>query len=129
MTFIIFDGDCNFCNRSILFFAKRDTNNTLKFTRSTSEFGKKLLAKHRIMGLEKSTLIMLKKNNVFIKSDAVRKILLELPNYKILGVVMCIIPKKVSNWFYDVFSKYRNSVPLPNSCELPDIEIRNKFID
>ncbi len=81
------------------------------------------------MGLEKSTIIVLKKNDVYTKSDAIKKILLELPNYKILGIIMFIIPKRVSNWFYDMFSKYRNSIPLPNSCEVPEKNVRNKFLD
>ena len=47
------------------------------------------------------TIILIKKENFYIKSIAIRKILLRISYYKILGYVMFLIPKKVSDCFYD----------------------------
>lgn len=125
---IIYDGNCGFCNRIIMFFAKNDKNNEFKFISSISEFGIKVLLRNNIKGLEKSTIILIEKETFYIKSIATRKILLRIPYFKILGYVMFLIPKKVSDWFYDFISNRRKRIVKNNDCEMPSLEMRNKFI-
>lgn len=126
-SFIIFDGDCGFCNKTVMFVARNDKNNTFKFISSSSDFGIKLLLKHNIKGLEKSTIILIE-NKVYIKSVAIRKILLKIPFYKIIGYLMFLFPKKASNYVYDWFSKNRKFIIQNNICEIPSSKIRKKFI-
>ena len=126
--YIIFDGDCGFCNKMIMVFAKNDKNNNFKFVSSLSEFGIKILLKNKFKGLEKSTIILIEKESFYVKSIAIRKILLRIPYFKILGYIMFLIPKKVSDWFYDFISNRRKRIVKNNDCEIPTSEIRKKFI-
>jgi len=128
MRFVIYDGDCGFCNKMIMVFAKNDKNNNFKFVSSLSEFGIKFLLKYNIKGLEKSTIILIKKKNFYIKSTAIRKILLRISYFRILGYVMFLIPKKVSDCFYDFISNRRKRILKNDYCEIPTSEIRKKFI-
>lgn len=125
---IIFDGECGFCNKMIMFFAKNDKNNDFKFVSSFSEFGIKLLLKYNIKGVEKSTIILIEKERFYIKSIAIRKILLRIPYFRILGYLMFLIPKKVSDCFYYFISNRRKRIVKNNNCEISTLEIRKKFI-
>ncbi len=125
--YIIFDGECGFCNKTIMFIAKNDKNNTFKFISSLSKFGTKLLLKYNIKGLEKATIILVE-NEVYIKSVAIRKILLKISSYKIIGYLMFLFPKKLSDYVYDLISKNRKLIIKNSICEIPNSEIRKKFI-
>ena len=128
MKFVIYDGDCGFCNKTIMVFAKNDKNNDFKFVSSLSEFGIKLLLKYNIKGLEKSTIILIEKESFCIRSIAIRNILLRIPYFRMLGYIMFLIPRKVSDWFYDFISNRRKRIVKNNDCEMPTLEMRKKFI-
>lgn len=125
---IIYDGNCGFCSRTVMFLAKNDKNNDFKFVSSLSEFGIKVMLKNNIKGLEKSTVILIEKESFYIQSIAIRKILLRIPYFRILGYVMFLIPKKVSDCFYAFISNRRKRIVKNNICEIPTPEIRKKFI-
>ena len=128
ISIIIFDGDCGFCNRTIMFFAKNDVNNCFKFISNNSDFGKGLLQKIQILGLEQSTIVLIENDNTFTRSSAIWRILLKIPKYRMLGFSLLLIPKKVSDWFYDFISNRRKRIVNNNDCEIPTLEMRKKFI-
>ena len=125
---IVFDGECRFCNRTIMFIARNDINNYFKFISSSSNFGIELLEKHKIKGIKKSTIILIEKENIYTKSIAIREVFLKIPKYRIIGLLLFMIPKKISDIFYDFTSKYRKRLIKNNACEIPPPEIREKFI-
>ena len=127
--YIIFDGKCGFCNKMIMFIAKNDKNNKFKFVSSHSVLGIKLLSRHQIRGLEKSTIILVENESKFhIKSLAIRNILLKLPYYKLIGNFMYIFPIRFSNAVYDIISKNRKLIIKNNICKIPTSKTRGKFI-
>tara|TARA_B110000908_G_C10149342_1_gene400579 strand:+ start:600 stop:1001 length:402 start_codon:yes stop_codon:yes gene_type:complete len=128
-SYIIFDGECGFCNKIIMFIARNDKNNTFKFISNFSEFGAKILLKNKIKGLEKSTIILVEnENEIYTKSLAVRKILLKIKYYKMVGYLMFLFPKKISDYVYDLISKNRKLIIKNNICEIPNTVIQKKFI-
>lgn len=128
MRFVIYDGDCGFCNKNIMLIARNDKGNNFKFVSNLSDFGENLLKNFQIEGLEQSTIILIEQRNYYTKSLAIKKILLKIPYFKILGCLMFLIPQKVSNWFYDFISKRRNRIVKNNVCKIPTLEVRKKFI-
>jgi len=128
-SYIIFDGECGFCNKTVMFIANNDKYNNFIFVSNLSEFGIKLLLKHNIDGLEKTTILLLEnKNEIYTKTIAIRRIALKLPYYKIFGYLMFLFPKKLADYMYDLFSKNRKMIIKNDICEIPNVEIRNKFI-
>jgi predicted DCC family thiol-disulfide oxidoreductase YuxK len=128
-SYIIFDGECGFCNKIIMFIARNDKNNTFKFISNFSKFGAKILLKNKIKGLEKSTIILVEnENEIYTKSLAVRKILLKIKYYKMVGYLMFLFPKKISDYVYDLISKNRKLIIKNNICEIPNTVIQKKFI-
>lgn len=127
--YVIYDGECGFCNKTIMFIAKNDKRNIFKFVSSLSEFGKKLLEKYAIKGLEKSTIVLVEnENRIYTKSLAIRKILLKISSYKMIGYLMFLFPKQLSDYAYDLISKNRKRIIKNNICEIPSPEIQKKFI-
>jgi predicted DCC family thiol-disulfide oxidoreductase YuxK len=128
-SYIVYDGDCGFCNKTVMFVAKNDKNNNFKFVSSLSGFGIKLLLKHNVKGLEKATIILIEsENGIYTKSVAVRKLMLKLPYYKLIGNLMFLFPKILSDYVYDFISKNRKLIIKNDICEIPNVEIRKKFI-
>jgi len=112
-----------------MFIARNDKNNNFKFVSSFSDFGIKLLLNNKIEGLEKLTIILVEKESeIYIKSVAIRKIILKLPYYKLIGYFMFIIPEKISDYLYNFISKNRKMIIKNKICEIPNFEIRKKFI-
>lgn len=65
---ILFDGVCNFCNSSINFILKNDTNNRFKFASIQSDTGKLYIKKYQLQELD--SVIVITHNKALIKSDA-----------------------------------------------------------
>ena len=128
-SYIVYDGDCGFCNKTVMFVAKNDKNNNFKFVSNLSDFGTKILLKNNIKGLEKSTIIFVNnKSKIYTKSVAIRKVLLKIPYYKVIGYLMFLFPKRLSDYVYDLISKNRKLIIKNSICEIPNSEIRKKFI-
>ncbi len=128
MTYLIYDGACGFCNKLVMFVAKNDVNNHFIFVSSLSVFGADLLLKHHIVGLEEATIILLEDNQLFIRSLAVRKILQKLPKYKFSGLIMYLLPNRLTDYIYNFIAKHRKKIIRNNNCEIPSAKIREKFI-
>lgn len=129
MEYLIYDGACGFCNKMVMFVAKNDSRNQFLFVSSLSEKGKSLLEKHQVSGLEESTIILLENDRFSVKSLAVQKILLKLPKFKFAGLLMYLFPITFSDFFYDIIAKHRKKIIRNNNCEIPNTEIRKKFIN
>ena len=129
-SYIIYDGDCSFCNKAIIYIAKRDKKDCFLFVSGCSKFGEELLKKYYIKGLEKHTIILIEREAILTKSAAVRKILLRLAlGYQFIGKLIGIFPKNVADGIYEFISKRRKSISSNhNSCEAPSAEVRRKFI-
>lgn len=127
-SYIIYDGSCGFCNKTIMFIAKIDKKDKFKFVHNFSNFGKELLQENNIKGLEKDTIILVEKNKVFVKSTAVKRIFLETSNYYFLGVLLSIFPEKISNYLYNFISNRRKRIINNSICKIPNGEIRKKFL-
>ncbi len=129
MEYLIYDGACGFCNKMVMFVAKNDSKNHFLFVSSLSEKGISLLKKYQISGLEDSTIILLENEGYSVKSLAVRKILLKLPKFKFAGMLMYLSPIIFSNFIYDIIAKHRKKIIKNTNCEIPNAEIRQKFIN
>lgn len=91
---ILFDGICNLCNSSVNFILKRDKKKQFRFVALQSEEGKELIAKYKIPQ-ETDSVILIKKNEIFIESDSAIEISQLLPFPWNWAVAFKIIPK---NW-------------------------------
>ena len=79
MNIVLFDGICNLCNRTVSFLIKNDTNNLLHYTAQQNQAGIDIMHQYGLEAANKSV-IFIKEDKVFYKSDAIIKCLSPLSN-------------------------------------------------
>lgn len=125
---ILFDGVCNFCNGSVNFLIKRDSKGIFKYAPLQSEIGQNIIAKYNIPETVDS-IILLKENNIYIKSNAVIEIIKELKWYWKMLIIVKILPKKFRDLLYDVIANNRYKwFGKMDSCMIPDENVKSRFI-
>ncbi len=126
---ILFDGLCNLCNGSVNFILKRDKVGKFKFASLQSEIGIELTKKYNIDTNIVDSIILIKNDNVFIKSSAVLEILKDLPiGWRIL-LIGIILPNFIRDWMYDLIVKHRYKIfGKKDECPIPPKDVQNKFL-
>lgn len=126
--YIIFDGDCGFCNHTMIYIANNDTENQFKLVSNQSKFGLKILENFNISPLKiNETILLIDRQYFYEKSEAFIKILLVLPKYRVIGKILKFIPKNISDYFYNIISHFRKKI-IKNNCTVPNKNIKEKFI-
>jgi predicted DCC family thiol-disulfide oxidoreductase YuxK len=127
--FIVFDGDCGFCNKSIMYFARIDNNNEYLFVSNLSKKGTDLLLKFNINNLSKDTIILINNEKYFLKSKAIFNFLIDVRKSKILKFFIGMLPLCFCDKVYDFIAKYKKKIISNSICELPSLEISQKIIN
>jgi predicted DCC family thiol-disulfide oxidoreductase YuxK len=129
MNIILFDGVCNFCNATVNTIIKYDTHNHFKFAAQQSEPGQRILREAGYKVESFNSVLLLKNNHVFTKTDAVIetcKLLTGLPRILIL---LKYVPKPLRDFGYSIIAKYRYSIfGKRTTCMVPNQAVKNKFI-
>ena len=125
---IIFDGVCNFCNKSVNFIIKRDPNFHFIFAPYQEENTQRLLKKYDIQMQSEDTLILIKDGKYFTKSDAALEIIKELSGFWYLLGVFRFFPTVLRDDLYDMISKNRYKFyGKKESCMVPTKELEKRF--
>lgn len=103
---ILFDGVCNLCNGTVDFLMKRDRKKQFRFASLQSETGEFLRLQYRIPA-DSDSVILIKSETVFFKSDAAFEIAGMLPYPWKIAAFLKVIPKKIRNRIYDWIAKNR----------------------
>lgn len=123
---VIFDGECAFCNSSVLFILKRSKRNDIFVTSSQSDYGQELMAKHQITADPTQTIIYLENEKVYIRSNAVLQLTKSLRALYPVLYVFKLIPKVIRDSVYNFISKRRKRLIKTNSCSF---ELANTYAD
>ena len=129
MPIILFDGVCNFCNRTINIILKYDKQAYLQFAASQSNAAIGVMQE---LGLEENTIasvILIEQEKVYTKTDAVIQIANRLSGWPKLFRVLKFIPKPIRDFAYDLIAKNRYALfGKKDNCMIPDASIRHRFL-
>ena len=127
--YLLYDGECGFCNFWVEWVLKNDHENQFLFASLQSEFGQEFLKERGLNLNEFSTLYLWKPETFYLtKSDAVFKIAKIIGGkYKLLSY-LSVLPKFLRNPFYDLISKNRQKLTV-QKCYFPTSEERAKFLN
>jgi predicted DCC family thiol-disulfide oxidoreductase YuxK len=110
---ILFDGECNLCNGSVNFVLDHDRQGIFKFAALQSPVGLALLKKYH-GPTDLSSLVLIEKGRMLLKSDAILRIaeLLDNQTLRILAVATRVgFPRWMRDWVYtEIISKYRRQI-------------------
>ena len=130
---ICFDGYCLLCNSWVDFLIKRDRENVFTFTSLQSNGGRNILLRH---GYSERTLealgsiVVLKADQVSIRSEAVIEILVALGGIYKLARFLKLIPSSFRNLVYNTVAKRRYRwFGRRDICRIPSPEESHKFLE
>ncbi|PFJ42796.1 thiol-disulfide oxidoreductase DCC family protein [Bacillus thuringiensis] len=125
---VLFDGECNFCDRSVQFIIKRDPIGLFKFASLQSDIGKELLNKYNAPN-DLSSFVLIENNNCYLKSSAALRVSKNLKGAWKLFYFLLVVPKPLRDYFYSIIAKNRYKwFGKKDSCMLPSPEIRKRFL-
>lgn len=125
---ILFDGECNFCNKSVQFIIKRDPNGLFKFASLQSDIGKELLRKYNAPN-NIDSFVLIEANKCYFKSSAGLRICRNLIGAWKLLYFLLVIPSPLRDFLYGIVAKNRYKwFGINKSCMLLSPEERKRFL-
>ena len=126
---ILFDGECNLCNRFVDFVIRYDRYDKFKFDSLQSQNSTTLLQESPIDPDKLDTVVLYSQNVFYTRSNAALLILFELGFTFSLTIILWIVPRFFRDWGYRVVAKNRsNWFGKRDTCRLPTKAERRKFL-
>jgi predicted DCC family thiol-disulfide oxidoreductase YuxK len=124
---IIYDGECGFCNKTMLFIARRDSDGKFRFISNSSEKGKKILLENGLTEISKTSVVLCYNKKILTKGKAIKCIFSNININPVLKKIIEYSNLKALNLIYSLISKNRLLLSK-GYCEIPPKEILSKFI-
>lgn len=127
---VVFDGECNLCESSVLFIIHRDAKQRFCFVAAQSETGRALQARFGLDALAQETFILIHDGEAFTASDAALEVARHLDGpWKALWVLR-IVPRLFRDRVYATVARHRYAwFGRKSSCMTPAPDLRNRFLD
>lgn len=127
---VLIDGECNFCNRTLLFILKYDKDEIFYFGSQQSKIAQHLLSKFNYKDELLSTIYLIQNGKVLTKSSAIIEIVKQLSGFPRYLSFIRIIPKPIRDYCYDLFSEYRFLFgKRTTSCLIPTPRLLSRMIN
>lgn len=125
---ILFDGVCNFCNRSVQFIIKRDRSGYFRFASQQSSAGSALLgAFPEALGTD--SIVLIEREKAYTESTAVLRIARRLDGLWKAAYLAIVIPRPLRDLFYRWFARRRYRwFGKQSSCMMPTPDMRERFL-
>lgn len=125
---VLFDGVCKFCDASVLFIIKRDAQRKFVFATLQSDVGQQFVSEHALPE-NLDTIVLIEGSEVFIKSDAVFRIVKELNGFWSLLVILHKLPRRFRDYCYMKFGNNRYRLfGKKELCEVLSSDMRRRFL-
>ena len=115
---VIFDGICNLCDGAVRFIVRHDPNASFRFVALQSPAGQALLAENQLTDVALDSVIVIKPERCYLRSDAVIEIAKSLTGIGALLQYLHFFPKPLRDGAYDLLAKYRYQI-FGKKCVLP----------
>ena len=127
---ILFDGLCNLCDSSVQFIIKRDSRGYFKFASLQSPLGQYMLHKFDLPATQLYSIILIKGNVLFQKSNAALEIVKDLDRLWPVLYIFKIVPRVLRDWIYDIIARNRYSwFGKKDSCMIPTPDLKSRFLE
>lgn len=130
MPIILFDGVCNFCNRTVNVIIEHDKAVKFQFAASQTQAGINILQKFRLDQKASASVILIDNDKVYTKTDAVIQIAQQLSGWPRLFIGLKFIPKFLRDFGYDLIAKNRYALfGKRTTCRIPEASERHRFLE
>lgn len=107
---LLYDGKCGLCNSIVKFLKQRRTSCHFLFISAQSSAGKAWLKNMGLPSYYADSVVYIKNNRFFTRSDACLVLLRDMKGLWRLGYGLKIIPKPIRDYFYDVVATNRPKI-------------------
>lgn len=126
---VLFDGVCNFCNRSINFIIRHDKNDYFRFAPLQSPTGQELMKKNGLEGAAPDSVVLYENGKLYTKTSAALRIARKLNGAWPLLYGFIIVPPFIRDIAYTIIARNRYRWwGKTESCMVPTPGLRRKFI-
>ncbi len=130
MPIILFDGVCNFCNRTVNIIIEHDQDAQFQFAASQSTAGIDILQKFNLNQTSTASVILIDNEKIYTKTDAVIQIAKQLSGWPRLLMGLKVMPKFLRDFGYDLIAKNRYRLfGKRTNCRMPEASEQNRFLE
>jgi predicted DCC family thiol-disulfide oxidoreductase YuxK len=122
---VLFDGTCGLCDSAVQFILKHDPSRRFRFAPQQSQFAIDLMNQHGLNPEQTDSMVLIDGDRVFLRSNAVLRIVVELPEPWPLAGVLVYIPESLRDAAYDFIARHRKPA---DACRTPTPEQREQFL-
>lgn len=126
---LLFDGECNLCNRVVQFVIKRDKEKKFVFASLQSDAGKKMLEKYKVNAVKLETFVLIKNETAYLRSSASLEVVREVGGVWKLLYAFVIIPAFIRDGIYNFIAKRRYKIFGKATCMVPSPELKSRFLE
>jgi len=125
---ILFDGTCIFCSGFARFMVRFDKSARFRFVTAQSEPGRALYKAHNLGPDLMETSITILDGTAYTKFRAFAAAMRGLGwSWRILSLIR-YLPRRPSNWLYDVLARNRYRIAGKRACPMPTPELKARLI-
>ncbi len=127
---VLFDGVCNFCNRSVNWIIRRDRRGYFRFAALQSDVGADIQRQYGLDPDVLDTLVLIERGRAYTKSTAGLRIvrLMRRSPWAALYALIAV-PRPVRDFAYDWFARRRYRwFGKRDECIVPSPEVRERFL-
>lgn len=127
---LLYDGDCGFCTKSVLFVFARDPRGRIRFASLQSEVGRAMLTEHDIP-LDMDTVVLVEDGRAHVRSTAALRAARRLRwPWSWLGALGFVVPRALRDAAYRWFARGRHRRwGRTNHCANPSPALRSRMLD
>lgn len=127
---VLFDGECNLCNRSVRFVLERERRARFKFASLQSRTGQRMLKQHGMPRDSFESFVLIDNNRVHLKSDAALRVARQLRAPWPLVSLFLFVPRPLRDRVYDFIGARRlRWFGRTDSCWVNTAAWRSRFVD
>lgn len=126
---MLYDGDCGFCSRGVLFAFRRDPRARLRFASLQSEVGRRLLAEHGLMD-DRSTVVLVDEKGAHVRSTAALRVARRLRWPWSWTYAAIVVPRPARDALYGLVARHRHRLgPAVDACRRPSADLRARMLE
>ncbi len=127
---VLFDGVCKLCNGWVKFIIRHDRARLFKLAAVQSAEGQAILRWFGMPADSFATLLYVEGRDLFVRSEAIARILRQLPAPWPLLALFRFLPLSLRDWCYDRIARNRYRLfGRYDSCLLPTPDHAGRFLD
>lgn len=126
---VLFDGECGLCVMSVRFIVRHERHARFRFASLQSETGRQLCRRYRLDPERFGTVVLVRRDGVLLRSDAVLAIARELDGACRWLAVLRALPQPLRDWLYGVVARNRKHwFNRHATCLVPSADLRKRFL-